>query len=252
MRSATFLVRFAALSSTMILAAACVSISPAAESQSPGTAPSTAPPTAVPSVAATPTLSLPPIVLPTPTAAPTPTPTQVPTPTPTAAPTPTPPPTPSPTPVPTETPTPAPTGVLDYHLDPNYGTLDVIANFLDDPESVNVQAGGLYDASYLGDDCHGNVTPQPDVRVLYTGQSPTGLLRFYFIGSADATLIVNDPSGSWVCDDDSYGWVNPTVDFTNPGSLTEPVQYDIWVGTYFPAASVTGTLYITELDSNHP
>ena len=70
-------------------------------------------------------------------------------------------------------------------------------------------------------------------------------LRFFFVaaGDEDATLIISDPSGNWLCNDDFSGW-NPMVEFQNAKSG----QYDIWVGSYSADEYIEGVLYVTELD----
>ena len=137
---------------------------------------------------------------------------------------------------------------LDFTLTPTYGSINLNAGFIPDPQTVSVTSGGSVDVSYLGGGCVGFAANAPDYRVSYTSTT-SSLLRFYFIGSSgDTTLIVNDPSGNFHCDDDSYGVLDPTVDFTNPVGGT----YDIWVGSLSSGAFVSGTLYVTELDANHP
>jgi hypothetical protein len=42
-------------------------------------------------------------------------------------------------------------------------------------------------------------------------------------------LLVLDPAGNWVCDDDSGDVLNPAISFDNPVSG----DYVVWVGTYF-------------------
>jgi hypothetical protein len=108
-------------------------------------------------------------------------------------------------------------------------------------------AGGDVDVSYLGP-CAGYATAQPDFRVEFTAGS-ANLLRFYFEGGGDPTLVINDPDGEWWCDDDSPGTTNPMIDF---GPTPISGTYNIWVGAYSQAQSAIGTLYITELESNHP
>jgi len=54
--------------------------------------------------------------------------------------------------------------------------------------------------------------------------------------------VINDPSGNWICDDDSGGSLNPRVQITNPASG----QYDIWVGT-FGGGTASATLQVSEL-----
>jgi hypothetical protein len=219
---------------TAVVLAACVTVSPAAT------------PTPSPTLRPTPS--------PSPTAIPTAPPTLPPTEPPTAPPTepPTAPPTAPPTEPATAEPTSPPAGQLDFTGTPNYGTVEIQSGFVPDPQTRDMISGGDVDVSYLGTDsegvaCTGFATAQPDYSVRYTAGSAS-LLRFYFEGAGDATLIINDPVGNWRCGDDSYGTVNPTIDFDSPISG----RYDIWVGSYNQEQPVNGTLSITELESNHP
>ena len=66
--------------------------------------------------------------------------------------------------------------------------------------------------------------------------------------SGDTTMIINTPGGSYVCVDDSFGTLHPTIDFN---SLTSG-RYDVWIATFGPGASVGGTLRVTENSGNHP
>jgi hypothetical protein len=116
-----------------------------------------------------------------------------------------------------------------------------------DPQTRDIVSGGEVDVSYLGEPCVGFATSQPDYRVNYT-KGDASLLRFYFDGGGDATMVVYNPAGGFYCDDDSYGTQNPTIDFEDPISGS----YDIWIGSYAQTAPAIGTLNITELDSNHP
>jgi hypothetical protein len=125
-----------------------------------------------------------------------------------------------------------------------------VTGFLPDPWEAEAQSGGPIDVSYLGGGCNGWASQAPDFQVNYTGGDSS--LRFYFIADtagADTTLIVNDPTGDWVCGDDSYAGANPTVDFlgTAPSGI-----YDVWIGSYTEGDFHSGTLYATELDANHP
>jgi hypothetical protein len=144
-------------------------------------------------------------------------------------------------------PPPATNATLNFSLPPNYGSVSLTSGFSPDPYTVGMSSGGSVDVSYLGGGCIGFATSAPDFRLQYTSGS-FSLIRIYFVGSGDTTLIINDPGGGWHCVDDSFGTLNPTVDFSNPASG----QYDIWVGSYSSGTSVGGTLSITELDSNHP
>ena len=118
------------------------------------------------------------------------------------------------------------------------------------PVGEHGAVGRSVDTSYLGGGCLGWASQAPDFEVNYTAASSS--LRFYFVADTvgdDTTLIISDPTGNWVCGDDSYGTRNPTVDFT--GTAPDGV-YDIWIGSYSAGAGVTGTFYVTELDANHP
>lgn len=135
---------------------------------------------------------------------------------------------------------------LDYTQSPTYGQATLGSGFAPDPYSVGMTAGGPVNVGYLGSGCTGFAREAPDLRVAYTGGA--GLLRLYFIGSADSTVIVNDPFGNFYCVDDSFGTLNPTIDFNNPAGGA----YDIWIGTYATATSISGTLYVTGDSGNHP
>ena len=71
---------------------------------------------------------------------------------------------------------------------------------------------------------------------------------------AAATLLINDPQGRWRCNDhhpEIEGRGNeraPSIDFTDPATG----RYDIWVGSYDQSAHNPATLYVTEVDANHP
>jgi hypothetical protein len=240
-----------ALFATLVVATGCVSIAPAS-SQVPvptfpgGSVPAVSLPAITIPPVTLPAITIPPVTVPPATTTPKP-PTPTPTATPTDTPTPTPTDTPTATPTDTATATPTAMATLNYRGTSNYGSKDLAAGFEPDPSTKDMSAGGTIDASYLGDDCHGFVTSPPDFNVAYTSGSST-LLRFFFVGSGDTTLIVNSPSGDYFCGDDSFGTTNPTVDFDDPSSG----RYDIWVGTYTSGPTISGTLSVTEVDSTHP
>ena len=130
----------------------------------------------------------------------------------------------------------------NYSLNPTYGTLTLAAGFQPDPQVVNLQAGGNIDASRISSSCRGFITDAPDVRVNYTAGEYQ--LMISADSTADTTLVVNGPDGSWYCDDDSGNeGLNPLVRFNNPASG----QYDIWVGTYSSGSLPPAQLYISEI-----
>ncbi|MBN2471402.1 MAG: SH3 domain-containing protein, partial [Anaerolineae bacterium] len=180
---------------------------------------------------------------------PAPTATYTPTPAPTFTPTSTPTPMVSPTPTftPTFTPTNPPVATLNFSLPPSHGATSRTSGFVPDPVAVGMTGGGPVNVSYLGGGCSGYTTSAPNLRVNYTaGAFP--LLRFYFIGNVDSTMVINTPGGSYICVDDSFGTLHPTIDFNNPASGA----YDIWIGSFSPDGTVSGTLYMTENSGNHP
>jgi hypothetical protein len=137
---------------------------------------------------------------------------------------------------------------LDYTANPTYGSTNLSAGFSPDPFTVGMTSGGDVDVSYLGGGCSGFATTSPAFRITFGGAGST-LLRIYFVGSnGDSTMIVNDPYGNFYCVDNSFGTVNPTIDFNNPAGGS----YDVWIGSYASRTFVSGTLYITENTGNHP
>ena len=240
--------RTVAVIAVSLLVTACVTVSPlSAPSVSPGAsgdAPLATDAIATP-VPTTEAATLAPS--PTPERTRRPRPTDTPTPTSTTTPTASPTDTPTPTASPPDTPSPSPSATLNFSLPPVYGSTALTSGFVPDPFTVGITAGGPANVSYLGGGCSGYTTSAPSFSVNYTsGAFP--LLRFYFIGSADTTMIINTPGGSYVCVDDSFGTLNPTIDFNSPSSG----RYDVWVGTFSQGGSTGGTLYVTENSGNHP
>lgn len=130
----------------------------------------------------------------------------------------------------------------NYNLNPIYGTLNLTAGFLPDPQVVNLQSGGQVPAQNISPSCRGYIANAPDVRLNYrAGSYP---LIISVSSQADTTLVVNAPDTSWYCDDDggAYG-MNPSIRFNNPQSG----QYDIWVGTYGSQANYNAELHISEV-----
>ncbi len=136
----------------------------------------------------------------------------------------------------------------DFYLPATFADDDIVAGFTPDPIDYPLQAGGYLVASDVDSACAGFVAEAPDVRITYEAGDQYPLI-FYVEGSADTTLLINQPDGQWFCNDDRRdGDLNPEIVFNQP--LTG--QYDIWVGTYvsidqlgeFPEV----TLFVTELE----
>jgi hypothetical protein len=155
---------------------------------------------------------------------------------------------------------------LNYNDPSNFGGGELTTGFTPDPWGFPLTAGGgsnPVDIAALGllDEATGEacgqayVTRKPDFHFTFAaGDFP--LVRFYVVtdNDSDATLLINDPSGRWRCNDDHpvvEGWSNeraPSIDFTTP----ETGRYDIWVGSYDQTSHNPATLYVTEMDANHP
>lgn len=121
-----------------------------------------------------------------------------------------------------------------------YGSRTLSSGFTPDPYTVNVTAGGSIQASSVSSACSGTIANAPDFELSYSAGSLP--LIFRTASSADTTLVINGPNGSWYCDDDGGDGVNAEVRFNNPASGT----YDIWVGSY-SGRMEQATLQITEL-----
>jgi hypothetical protein len=129
----------------------------------------------------------------------------------------------------------------NYTLNPTYGTYNLRSGFLPDPQTINVIAGGPNNvAAATGGQCAGYAAEAPDVRINFTGGS-FDRINFSAFSDADTTLIVNDPNGTWWCDDDSGSGLNPLIELTPISG-----QYDIWIGTYGPNTA-PAVLAVSEL-----
>lgn len=125
--------------------------------------------------------------------------------------------------------------------EPSYGTLSLDEGFVPDPQTVAVTSGGSVEVGIAG--CgYGFVSDAPDVNFYYS-TSGNSRLYIYVVGDGDTTLLVNTPTGNWVCDDDSYGDGNPVLVLPNaPGGL-----YNIWAGSYSQDLH-DATLFVSEVD----
>ena len=134
-------------------------------------------------------------------------------------------------------------GLVSTSPTPRTGRHTLAAGFTPTPFSVAVQAGGpvVVERLSLGPGCRGLVARQPDYVIDFTGR--TTQLRFFVRSAVDLTLVVQDPSGRFRCNDD-----------VTPGTELQPMvdvfaatagQYAVWIGTKTvgPAAA---QLFVTE------
>ncbi len=132
-------------------------------------------------------------------------------------------------------------GALNPGASPNYGIQNVTGGFLPDPITVSATSGGSVNVSYLGGACVGYASSNPDYAIVYN--SPWPSLKFFFVGGGDTTLVIRAPNGTWYCNDDGYGGLNPQVLVSGPPAG----RYDIWIGSYSSGNYIGGTLNISEL-----
>lgn len=125
--------------------------------------------------------------------------------------------------------------------EPNFGSLSLNEGFVPDPQSVAVTSGGSIDVG-VGGCSYGFVSDAPDVDFYYT-TSGNSDLYIYAVGDGDTTLLINTPSGSWVCNDDSYGDGDPLLRLPN----ADNGLYNIWVGSYSNEFH-DATLFVSEVD----
>jgi hypothetical protein len=139
-------------------------------------------------------------------------------------------------------------GTLDYNLDPAFGTVDIGTGFTPDPHVTDITVGGPVDiaaAPDTGDACWGFTTAEPTLRLNYAAGSTFPLYIYAVAADVDIVLAVNNPDGTWFCDDDSAGNLDPLVTFDAP--ITG--QYDIWVGTYGEGNTAAAQLFISEVNA---
>lgn len=159
-----------------------------------------------------------------------------------------------PTAIPPEliTPTPQPGTYLDPSLPPAHVDVTLEHGFLPDPFRAMVIGGGELAVPLLPSaspgSCSGFVTPEPDLRLNWSGASPR--LRFHVLPTsdqADAALIVQTPDGRWLCNTEfAPGYTDPTVEVLDP----LPGLYTVWVANQAAYGSrFTGVLYVTEKTS---
>lgn len=118
--------------------------------------------------------------------------------------------------------------------------------FVPDPQTATGTAGGLTDASSLGPGCRGFIAATPNHVLTATAPFPNLIIAVNG-GSADLTLVVQRPDGSYLCNDDADG-LHPMV--SGPFAAGE---HRIFIGSY--NAQAVGSAYrigISELPTTTP
>lgn len=134
----------------------------------------------------------------------------------------------------------------NFAAQPTFGTVNLDAGFTPDPWSSSLEAGGSDEVTLSASGCTGYINASaPDFDLNYeAGSMP---LYIFAQGDADLTLVINDPSGEWHCNDD-YDGTDPMVEFTDPLSG----NYNIWVGVWGDGGTEPATLFISELSPDAP
>ena len=136
---------------------------------------------------------------------------------------------------------------VNINADPLFGAITLAAGFLPDPHNLTVEAGGAIRANEAiatrGDLwCAGHITREPTANLFWDGQG--GPLYIWAESSVDTTMAINLPDGSWACDDDSAGNLDPGLVF----DTALPGRYDIYVGTFSAgAAGAEARLRVSEI-----
>lgn len=151
-------------------------------------------------------------------------------------------------------------GALPEAMAPGFGEIALASGFTEDPLLVDVTAGGPFAVvDVLPEEIcagvpSGYIAAKPGYRVDYTAGDY--VLRFFTfnlgitdplvdaLDPADFTMVVRAPDGSYHCDDDGAGLLQPVVEFDEP----ESGVYDVWVGAFMPDDYLRGFLVITETE----
>ena len=136
----------------------------------------------------------------------------------------------------------------NFNLSPYFGSIQLQAGFLPDPQVRNVTAGGTINLNRCGfgniytygEPVNGFVTTRPDFSLNWYGASQQ--LTIAIESNADAILLVNAPDGrTWYYDDD-YRGLSPAITIQNPMQG----RYDIWIGSYDGTRRNPARLVFTE------
>lgn len=129
-------------------------------------------------------------------------------------------------------------------------TASLQAGFSPDPTAYQLQSGGNVDINserLAASGCRGFTSEAPNMVFNYT--SAGRFLRFYVESQGDTTLVVRQPDGTWLCNDDApTGGLNPEISIQSAQSG----RYQIWLGSYRPGERYPAQLKVTEIPNNHP
>ena len=140
--------------------------------------------------------------------------------------------------------TPAPvTQSGDPARDTTTAAVNLQAGYIMDPYLLPVIGKSEKAAADLQKGCNGYVSATPNVVVNWAGA--TDQLSFFIYSDADATLVIQGPDGSFVCNDDAgLRTTDPLVKIAKPA----PGSYKVFAGTAAKDAPALGFLAITQAE----
>lgn len=111
---------------------------------------------------------------------------------------------------------------------------------------LSVSVGGARSADTFGAECKGYVSDEPTTTFDLTARGLPLLISVD--AAADTTLVVRDPNGVYLCNDDGGLNLNPEL------FISEPVvgRYEIWVGSFASGEAAQASLFIAEARSAGP
>lgn len=119
-------------------------------------------------------------------------------------------------------------------------TIDLAAGHPLDPLIVSLNGGGEIEASIYGENCTGFIPENPTATLNWTGD--VAFVEAFFYSDHDPVLVVETPSGDYLCNDDTNDHLlDPVLQINNP----EQGRYNIWVGSYAPNQLLPGLLVLT-------
>ena len=122
------------------------------------------------------------------------------------------------------------------------GPINLATGFMPDPQMRSGVAGGPVAAGGIpnnyGGTCRGYTQAMPDHVMVTT--TPFNFLRVFVQSQGDPTLIIQDPNGTYWCNDDADGF-QPAI--TGPWAAG---TWRIWVGAYSNGEQIPYTIGFTE------
>ncbi|MEZ4864278.1 MAG: hypothetical protein R3C14_23400 [Caldilineaceae bacterium] len=119
-------------------------------------------------------------------------------------------------------------------------TIDLTAGYPLDPLIVSLNGGGDVAASTYGESCTGFIPASPTVTLNWAGEAD--FVEAFFYSDHDPVLVVQTPSGDYLCNDDANDLLlDPVLQLNDP----EQGRYNIWVGSYAPNQLLPGVLVLT-------